>query len=68
MKPWKYWLVPVLFTIGGLGWALKPLKQFIRGEPINFGFLGFTVMMFALAVMTFAAGRKARLAAESRPA
>jgi len=63
---WKIWLIPTLFVLGGLGWALKPLKQWMRGEPIEYSFLGFTVGMFALAFVTFAAGRKARLAAESR--
>jgi hypothetical protein len=65
MKSWKYWLVPVLFTIGGVGWLLKPLKQYLKGEPVEYGFLAFTVLMFTLAFMTFAAGRKTRLAADS---
>lgn len=64
---WKYWLVIVLFVVGGLGWLLKPLKQLIRGEPIEMSFLAGAIPSFTLAIVFFAVGRKARLAAESRP-
>jgi hypothetical protein len=57
MKSWKYKIVPILFVIGGIGWLIGPLKQFIKDEPIRGANIVFACVSFMFAVVL---ARKAR--------
>ena len=66
MKGWKMYLVPVLFALGGIGWLIKPLKQLIKGEPLDGALIVFGCMAFLFAAVfvakSVAAARKAESA------
>ena len=48
---WTRNFVPILFAVGGLGWLIKPLKQLIRGEPLDGAPIAIGCMFFVVAAV-----------------
>ena len=67
MKNWKNKLVPMLFALASVGFLVQPVKQLIKGEPLNFTFLVLASNCFVFAIVFLAVGARRKPRGGSGP-